>query len=125
MLNYALGNFLIKFKNAAMAKNKTFEDRPTKLISAVALSLKKHGYLEEIKKEKNTTVFSLAFRHKRPVLTDLKLVSKPGLRIYTDIRELGKRRKPSMLIVSTPKGILGSREAVKAGVGGEVLAEVL
>lgn len=125
MVNYTLGDFLIKLKNAAMAKNKTFRVRPTKLILAVAVSLKKQGYLDEIKKEKNFSEFLLTFRNKRPVLTDLKLVSKPGLRIYTDIWELEKRRKPSILIISTPKGILSSKEALKMGVGGEVLAEVL
>lgn len=125
MLNYTLGDFLIKLKNAAMAKNKIFRARPTKLIFAVAASLKKHGYLDEVKKDKNFSEFSLAFKNKRPVLTDLKLVSKPGLRIYTDIWELQKRRKPSILIISTPKGILSSKEALKSGVGGEVIAEVL
>ena len=124
-LNYPIGDFLIKLKNAAMAKNKSFEARPTKHILAVAEALKKAGFLDGVKKEKTKTTFLLTFRHKRPMLTDLKLVSKPGLRIYTDIWELGKRKKPSILLISTPKGILSSKQAMKQGVGGEVIVEIL
>jgi small subunit ribosomal protein S8 len=124
-LNYPIGDFLIKLKNAAMAKNKSFEARSTKQIMAVAEALKKQGYLDGVKKEKTKTTFLLAFRHKRPYLTDLKLVSKPGLRIYTDVWELSKRRKPSILLISTPKGIVSSKEAIKLGVGGEVIVEIL
>jgi len=130
-LNYPIGDFLIKLKNAAMAKNKSFEARPTKQIMAVAEALKKNGYLDGVsssgagKKEKNKTTFLLTFKYKRPALTNLKLVSKPGLRIYTDIWELSKRRKPSILLISTPKGILSSKEAMKQGVGGEVIVDIL
>jgi len=124
-INYPLGDFLIRLKNAAMAKNKSFEARPTKLITATAEALKKAGFLSEIKKSKEKTEFVLAFKHKRPVITDLKLVSKPGLRIYTDIWTLGKRKKPSMLFISTPKGVLSSKEAIKQNTGGEVLVEIL
>ena len=124
-LNYPIGDFLIKLKNAAMAKNKSFEARPTKQIMAVAEALKKNGYLDGVKKEKTKTTFLLTFKFKRPVLTNLKLVSKPGLRIYTDIWELSKRRKPSILLISTPKGVLSSREAIKQNIGGEVIVEIL
>ena len=124
-INYPLGDFLIKFKNAAMAKNKTFEMRGTKQVLAVAEALKRAGYIEKVTLKGARATIALAFRHKRPVLTNLKLVSKPGLRIYMDTWILGKRRKPSILLISTPKGILTSKEALKQGVGGEVIVEVL
>lgn len=123
--NYFVGDFLIRFKNAAMAKNKSFEARSTKLVLAVAEALKKQGFLDGVTKKGSKAIFSLAFKHKRPVLTDLKLVSKPGLRVYTDVWELNKRKKPSFLLISTPKGILSSKEAIKQNVGGEVIVEIL
>jgi len=56
----------------------------------------------------------------------LKLVSKPGLRHYIDMSKLTgrRRRNASKLILSTPKGVLSSDEAVAKNVGGEVIAEV-
>ena len=59
------------------------------------------------------------------VLLDLKLVSTPGLRIYMGVEELEKIRKPSILILSTSKGVMSSREALKVRLGGEVIVEVL
>lgn len=124
-INYLLGDFLIRVKNTAMAKNKTLVTMSNKQILAVSNSLKKLGYFDEVKKEGKKISVSLAFRYKKPVLTNLKLVSKPGLRIYIDTWELAKRRKPSIYLISTPKGILSSKEALKQKTGGEVIAEIL
>ncbi len=124
-INYLLGDFLIRLKNTAMAKNKTLVTMSNKQIFAAATALKKIGYLDEVKKEGKKVSVSLTFKHKKPVLTDLKLVSKPGLRIYIDTWELAKRRKPSIYLISTPKGVLSSKEALKQKTGGEVIAEIL
>lgn len=123
--NYPIGDFLIKLKNTAMAGNKSLEANANKQIVAIAESLKKLGYLSEVKKEKEVLRISLAYKNKRPVLTDLKLISKPGLRIYMGASDIEKKRGPSIYIISTPKGILSSREAVKQRAGGEVIAEIL
>ena len=55
---------------------------------------------------------------------DLKLVSKPGLRIYMGADELAAKRGPSYYILSTSKGIKTSREAIKERIGGEVIVEI-
>lgn len=126
-----VSDFLIRIKNASMAKNKWIEVRSTKQVVAVAEALKKLGFLDEViipkagKKEKPVLKVSLAFKNKAPVIMNLKLVSKPGLRVYMDTKSLEERRSPSILLLSTPKGILSSKEALKARVGGEVLAEIL
>lgn len=122
--SYSLGDFLIRVKNTAMAKNKTVEVTSNKKIKAVAESLKKLGFLDEVKKEGENLVISLAFKNKKPVLTNLKLISKPGLRIYLSAREIGKKRGPSQYLISTPKGILSSRQALKENLGGEIVAEI-
>jgi small subunit ribosomal protein S8 len=124
MVNYSIGDFLIKVKNASMAKNKELTVPSNKQIEAIATALKKLGYLDEVKKEKNMLSLSLVFKNKRPVLTDLKLVSKPGLRIYMGIAEIEKKKGPSTYLISAPTGIISSREAVKQRVGGEVIAEI-
>jgi len=118
-------DFLIRIKNASMAKNKNVETRLTKKTLAVAESLKKLGFLDEVKKEKGTLKVSLTFKNKRPLIMGLKIVSKPGLRVYIDTFDLAKKKSPSIFLISTPKGIISSREALKLRVGGEVIAEIL
>ena len=125
MINYPIGDFLIRIKNAALAGNREVEVKKTKLILSVAKLLKKEGFLDEVKEEKDKLVVNLRFRNKQPVMYSLKLVSSPGLRIYMSADELDKKRGPSTFIVSTSRGILVSREAIKNRVGGEVIAEIL
>jgi len=114
-----------------MAKNKELTVSSNKQIEAIAQALKKLGFLDEVlpagkqvKKDKNLLKLSLTFKNKRPLLTDLKLVSKPGLRIYMGVSEIEKKKGPSTYLISTPIGIISTREAVKARVGGEVIAEI-
>jgi len=124
MVNYPVGDFLIKLKNASMADKHDLVVDKTNLIKAVAMSLKKVNYLDEVKEEKGKILVKLTYRNKKPVLINLKLVSKPGLRIYKSVDELEKFRSPSILILSTPKGVLTIREAIKQRTSGEVIAQV-
>lgn len=123
--NYSVGDFLVRVKNAAMARNKEVTYKANKQVIAVAESLKKLGYFDGIKKEKGMLSVSLAFKNKKPVLINLKLISKPGLRIYMGASEIEKKRGPSIYLITTPKGIISSRQAVKVRIGGEVIAEIL
>ena len=123
-MNYSIGDFLIKVKNASMAKNKELTVTSNKQIEAIALGLKKLGYLDSVTKEKSLIKLVLTFKNKRPLLTDLKLVSKPGLRIYMGVTEIEKKKGPSTYLISTPIGIIASRQAIKERVGGEVIAEI-
>ena len=123
--NYPVGDFLIRIKNAMMANKKEVVLPQSKFIVAVAKVLKREGFLSEVKEDrKGTLVVRLAYHKKQPVLVDLKLVSKPGLRIYVGKDELERRRGAAILILSTPKGIMSSTDALKKGVGGEVIAEI-
>lgn len=122
--NYSVGDFLIRIKNTAMAKNKVLEYKAEKQIVAVAEALKKLGFLDEVKKEKEVIKVSLAFKSKKPVIMDLKLISKPGLRIYKGADEIDKKKGPSTYLLTSPKGVISSKDAVKSRVGGEIIAEI-
>jgi small subunit ribosomal protein S8 len=122
--NYIIGDFLIRVKNAAMAKNKSFSIKSNKQIIALAEALKKTHFLDSVKVEKDVLTISLAFKDKKPQIMDIKLISKPGLRIYLGADEIAKKRGPSIYLVSTPKGVISSLQAVKERVGGEVIAEI-
>lgn len=122
--NYPVGDFLIRVKNVAMAKGKNLTAPSTKQIVAVSAALKKAGYFDEVKKGKEGLEVSLTFKDKKPLLININLISKPGRRIYLGADEITKKKGPSFYLISTPKGILTSREAIKANQGGEVIAEV-
>lgn len=125
MINYSIGDFLIQIKNAAMARTKEIVVSENKIIRASAEALKKAGYLDGFTKEKDRKLkVALTFKDKKPLLMDIKLVSKPGLRIYMSIKELEKIKRPTTFLISTPKGIITSKEAVKNRIGGEIIAEI-
>jgi small subunit ribosomal protein S8 len=122
--NYPVGDFLIKVKNSAVARNKELVVASSKEVIGLAEVLKKLGYFSEVKKEKETLRITLTYRFKRPVLTNLKLRSKPGLRVYMSVKEIEAKKGPSTFVITTPKGILSSRDAIKQRSGGEVIAEI-
>lgn len=124
-LNYPVGDFLIQLKNAARARKREVVVDSTKLIKSVATAMKKEGYLESVVIKKGKLIATLAYRKKEPVLMDIKLVSRPGMRVYQDVDDLERYRGPSIFILTTPIGIISSREAIKKRVGGEVIVKVL
>ncbi len=123
-INYSIGDFLIRIKNATLARKKEFEVDNTKLIESVAGVLKKVGILTEVKKKEGKLIIKPAYRKKEPVLMDLKLVSRPGLRIYMSADELAAERGPHFFILSTSKGAMTSFDAIKKRIGGEVIVKI-
>jgi small subunit ribosomal protein S8 len=124
MTNYSIGDFLIRVKNMALARKKDIVYPKTKVVLTVAQALKKEGFINEIKSEKGQITVSLSYQKKEPVMLGLKLISRPGLRVYMGANELSKIRRPSTTLVSTPKGILTAQAAAKQRLGGELIAEV-
>lgn len=123
--NYPVGDFLIKLKNASMAGNKEVKVAASNKVMAVAEALKKLGFLDGVKKTEGIISVSLSFKSKKPLLMDVKLMSKPGLRIYMGVDEIEKKKGPSIFLITSPNGIISSRQAVKTRTGGEVIAEIL
>lgn len=124
MLNYPVGDFLIRIKNAALSGKSEVVAKDTKIITAVSAVLKKEGYLDDVKRSQGIITVTLKKYAKSPVLLGLSLVSRPGLRQYVGFSELSKKRGPEIYILSTPKGVMSSKEALKKVVGGEVIAKV-
>lgn len=123
-INYPVGDFITRVKNATLANLNSVSVPKTKLIKAVSETLKKEGFVDKINDEKGKFSITISFKNKKPILMNLKVVSRPGLRIYADVDTLEKKRGPSIYILSTPKGVMSSRQAKKLRLGGEVIAEV-
>jgi small subunit ribosomal protein S8 len=123
-INYPIGDFLIRLKNAVIAGNKEVVVPTTKLIKSVSQVLKKSGFISEIKENEGSMSVTLAIRRKEPVLMDVRLISKPGLRIYMKVDELEKAKGPYVAILSTPLGIMTAMDAIKKKTGGELIARI-
>lgn len=121
---YPIGDFLISIKNAVMAKKHEVVTSTTKQKKAVAKALQKSDFIEDFSVKDGILSLNLKFSHKEPVLLNIKLVSKPGKRVYAKISDIEKKKGPSILLLSTPKGVMSSKEARKLRLGGEVIAEV-
>ena len=116
---------MIRLKNTMLSRKHSFSVQKTVFIKSVAEALKKLGYLSEVSENKGILEIKLAYKSKEPTLTDIKIISKPSLRVYKSAKELSLLRGPSLYLVSTPNGVISSKEAVKKNIGGEVIAEVI
>lgn len=125
VVNYPVGDFLIKLKNASLASIRQVENPYSKFVYSVATLLKSEGYLDEVVKKEGKLIVNLKFQNKEARISDVRLISKPGLRVYMKAFEIAKRRGPSIFILTTAKGIMTGKEAIDKKLGGEIIAEIL
>ena len=126
-----VADMLTRIRNANSAKHKTVDVPSSKIKVAIAAILVKEGYLkgyeileDGVKKTMRITIKYGLDRNEK-VITGIKRISKPGLRVYASCEDMPKVLGGlGCAIVSTNKGIITDREARKLGVGGEVLAFV-
>lgn len=120
-----VGDLLARIRNAAQARHREVSVPYSKLREAVVKVLQRENYIVGVKKKGQTLVLELAYKRRKPIISGIKNVSKPGLHIYRKKNEI---RDPlggaGIVIISTPQGVMSSREAKKKGLGGEILGEV-
>lgn len=129
MVNDPIGDMLIQIKNAALAGKSTIELPYSKLKMALGALLKDEGYIASVEKTgtdpKAQLRVGIRYVNGVSVITDVKRVSKPGLRWYVN-----KRMIPQVVggmgiaILSTPQGIMTGTAAKKKGIGGELLCKI-
>lgn len=122
--NYHAADFLIRLKNAKLAGRKTVNISASKFVVAIAKVLQKQGILNKIENKDGALTVTLAYQKKEPVLLDVKIVSRPGLRVYKTLDQLRKKRGASIYILSTPNGVVNDKDAIASGSGGELIAEI-
>ncbi len=129
MMTDPISDMLTRIRNAQTANKVTVHMPASGIKTAIAKVLKEEGYIEDYSADQESAKplleVKLKYHQGRPVISKLRRVSRPGLRIYKSADEL-----PSILgglgvaIISTSKGIMTDRSARQAGVGGEVLCAV-
>ncbi len=125
-----IADMLTRIRNANQNRAKTVSMPSSKMKEQIATILKDEGYITNFSIKKNdvqsTLTLTLKYAdNKERVITGLKRISKPGLRVYAKAEEI-----PSVLnglgiaIISTPKGVMTDKLARKNNVGGEVIAYI-
>ena len=123
-----IADMLTRIRNANSAKHDTVDIPASNMKKAIAQILVDEGYIKNYKiiEDGKQGVIRVTLKYgegNSQVITGLRRVSKPGLRIYSNVEEMPKVMKGlGVAIVSTSKGIMTDREARKQNVGGEVLA---
>ena len=124
-----IADMLTRIRNANNAKHETVDVPASKLKLAIAKILMEEGYIKSYQFVENgnqgVIKITLKYLGKEKVITGLRRVSKPGLRVYVSSEELPKvLRGLGIAIISTSKGVMTDKNARKEHVGGEVLAFV-
>lgn len=128
-LSDPIADFLIRFKNATLAQKETFSTPHSKMKEEIARILKEEGYLWSYESQgegrERVILAKPRYLDQTPALTNLKRVSRPGLRQYKGADEMPRvLGGMGIAIVSTSRGIMTGHKARKENVGGEVLAMV-
>ncbi len=128
VLTDPISDFLTRFKNAARAGNEEFTAPYSKIKADIAEILKQEGYLwkyEVVTGERTELKVSPKFVDGRPVLTDLKRISKPGRRQYVGSQEIPRVLSGlGISILSTSKGVMSGASAKRQKLGGEIIANI-
>ena len=125
-----VADMLTRIRNANCAKHETVDVPASNLKKAIAQILLDEGYIKsyQIVDDGTQGVIHITLKYlakKQPVLTGLRRVSKPGLRVYAGADELPKVLKGlGIAIISTSKGVMTDKKARENHIGGEVLAFV-
>ncbi len=129
MVTDPIADMLTRIRNANQMRYKEVEVPASKIKIEIARILKEEGFISDYKIKKNNVqdiiTLSLKYSDKQRVITGLKRISKPGLRVYAKAEEI-----PTVLsglgiaIISTSKGMMTDKDARKNSLGGEVLAYI-
>ena len=125
-----LGDMLTRIRNGQTTNKKVVDAPASRFRKNVLEVLKREGFIRNfeekvIKPGINFFEIELKYYNGKPVITEIKRVSKPGRRVYSNIKNLQKTYNGlGISILSTPRGVMSDVEAREANVGGEVLCTI-
>ena len=126
-----ISDMLTRIRNACMVKHQTTQVPSTRMTRAIAQVLQSEGFIDSFEETGEIPhkfiELSLKYkgRNRQPIISTLKRVSKPGLRVYSRKQDIPRVLGGiGIAIVSTSHGVMTDREARRQGVGGEILCYV-
>ena len=129
MVTDPIADMLTRIRNAKQMRYKEVEVPASKIKVEIARILKEPGFISNYKVSKdsiqNVITLELKYVQKEPVITGLKRISKPGLRVYASAQDIPRVLNGlGIAIISTSKGLMTDKEARTQNLGGEVLAYI-
>ena len=131
MVTDTISDMLTRIRNANMVKHQIVQIPATKMSSAIAKILKEEGFIEDFEdyteNKQKYLLISLKYigKSRKPVISQITRVSKPGLRIYSNSKILPRvLDNLGIAIISTSKGVMTNIKAKDLGIGGEVLCYI-
>ena len=131
MVNDTISDMLTRIRNANMVKHQIVQIPSTKISLAITEILKEEGYIEDFESytenNKKYLLISLKYtgKSRQSVISTIKRISKPGLRVYKNSKELPRvLDNLGIAILSTSKGVMTNLKAKELGIGGEVLCYI-
>jgi small subunit ribosomal protein S8 len=129
IVNDPIADMLTRIRNANQMRSKEVEVPASKIKMEIANILKDEGFIVDYKIKKDSVqeliILNLKYNNKERVITGLKRISKPGLRVYAGADQLPRVLNGlGIAIVSTSKGVMTGKQAKQEKLGGEVLAYV-
>lgn len=128
MVTDTISDMLTRIRNAHMVKHQIVQIPSTKISLAISEILKEEGYIEDfenyIEDNKKYLLISLKYigKSRKPVISKIQRMSKPGLRVYSSSKELPKiLENLGIAVISTSKGVMTNLKAKELGIGGEIL----
>ena len=123
-----IADMLTRIRNANQMRNELVEMPSSKIKVEIAKILKEEGYIADYSvsnEDKKVLTITLKYSGTERVISGIKRISKPGLRVYAQAAELPKVLNGlGIAIISTSQGLMTDKEARNAGLGGEVLAYI-
>ena len=125
-----LGDMLTRIRNGQTTHKKVVDAPASRFRKNVLEVLKREGFIRNFEEQEmrpgiNFFEIELKYYNGKPVISEIKRVSKPGRRVYSSIKNLQKTYNGlGVSILSTPRGVMSDNEAREANVGGEVLCTI-
>ena len=129
-MDHSVSDFLIRIKNASLARRHEVVMPYSNINKEIGKVLKKEGFLDEVKEgkveNKKTLNVTISYERRRPVLSNLRVISKPSLRVYKPSKNIKdvEIRGRHKVVMSTSQGVMTGESARKKGIGGEILFEI-
>ena len=131
MVTDTISDMLTRIRNAHLVKHQIVQIPVTKMSLAITIILKEEGFIEDFEHhqqdKRKYLLLSLKYNGKsrESVISEIKRISKPGLRVYANSKELPKvLNNLGIAIMSTSKGVMTNLKAKELGIGGEVLCYI-
>ena len=130
MQNDTISDMLTRIRNANILHQKTVDIPWTRINEQIIQLFAKEGFIESVEKQDDgngTLTVNLKYdkQTRKPCITNLQRISKPGLRLYSNAKDIPQvLGGMGVIILSTSKGILTSREAKQRKIGGELLCSI-